>query len=156
MAVVAGGGRGGDDGGRAELMGVILDVTDLRRSDVDLRAAIEERNLLIAEVHHWVRSALQFVTPVLDLKAAAMRGTDAADHLRRAADRVQAVAAVHGVLYWPKDVCIVDLGIFFETPVDHVAPSIGGDEQGIEVTMRIEEWPVRIATDRTIPLLAQR
>ena len=134
------------------LTGVTLDVTDLRRSESELRVAVEERDLLIAEVHHRVKNSLQLVTSVLNLEAAAAAGTDAADRLRRAADRVQAIATVHGVLYQSEDVRAVDLGAFLHTLVDHIAASVGGDEQGIEVTTRIEAEPVRIATDRAISL----
>lgn len=142
----------GATGGAPHLTGVVLDVTDLRRSEAELRIAVEERDLLIAEVHHRVKNSLQLVTSVLNLEAAAAAGTDAADRLRRAADRVQAIASVHGVLYQSEDVRAVDLGAFLHTLVDHIAASSGGDEQGIEVTTRIEEEPVRIATDRAISL----
>jgi PAS domain S-box-containing protein len=134
------------------LTGVTLDVTDLRQSEADLRAAVGERDLLIAEVHHRVKNSLQLVTSVLNLEAAAAAGSDAADRLRRASDRVQAIASVHGVLYQSEDVRAVDLGAFLETLVQHIAASVGGEEQGIEAATRIEERPVRIATDRAISL----
>ena len=134
------------------LTGVALDVTDLRRTEVELRTAVEERDLLIAEVHHRVKNSLQLVTSVLNLEAAAAMGTDAAQRLRRAADRVQAIATVHGVLYQSEDVRTVDLGAFLQTLVDHITTSVGGEEQGITVTTTIEEKPVRIATDRAISL----
>ena len=131
------------------LVGVIMDVSDLRRNEQDLAEAVAARDLLLKEVNHRVKNSLALVISILRLEAAGVRGTSAADRLLSAAARVQAVAAVHGALYGGEDVRTVAMAPFLERLCAELAASVGADARGVTVT--VEADPVELATERAVP-----
>ena len=62
-------------------------------------ALLEEKDLLMREVHHRVKNSLQLVQAMLRLQARVIPAEEGRHHLEEAAGRVLAIAAVHRRLY---------------------------------------------------------
>ena len=131
---------------------MVLDITDLRQREAELREAVAARDVLLAELNHRVKNSLQLVTSVLNMEAAGAEraGEDVADRLRAAAARVGAIATVHATLYHGEDVRSVEFGAFLDTLCRNLAAAAGAEARGIAVTVEAE--PVRVPTDRAIAL----
>ena len=136
----------------AVVVGVLLDVTDIREGEAQLREAVAARDMLLAEVNHRVKNSLQLVTSVLNMEAAQAEraGEDGADRLRAAAARVRAIATVHAALYHGEDVRSVEFGGFLQTLCRHLAAAAGAEARGI--ALAVEAETVRVSTDRAISL----
>jgi two-component sensor histidine kinase len=142
----------GVEGEPPRIIGMVLDVTDLHRREVELEAAVEARDMLLAEVNHRVKNSLQLVTSVLNMEAAqaARAGEDVAGRLRAAAARVGAIATVHAALYHGEDVRSVAFGAFLDTLCRHLAEASGAGAR--RIALEVEAEPVRVQTDRAISL----
>ena len=134
------------------IIGLVIDVTDIREGEAQLREAVATRDMLLAEVNHRVKNSLQLVTSVLNMEAAQAEraGEDGADRLRAAAARVGAIATVHAALYHGEDVRSVEFGAFVGTLCRHLAAVAGAEARGI--ALAVEAEPVRVVTDRAISL----
>jgi two-component sensor histidine kinase len=78
-----------------DLAAVVMDELELR---ISARQAIEREKLLKKEIDHRVMNSLQFVSSMLTLQSLALNA-DATAELKRAANRVAAVAQVHRNFY---------------------------------------------------------
>ncbi|WP_162136597.1 histidine kinase dimerization/phosphoacceptor domain -containing protein [Oceaniovalibus guishaninsula] len=132
------------------LVGVILDITDLKQREEDLRAAVEQRDLLIAEVNHRVKNSLQLVTSILMLESRAATDPATRSVLMSATGRIQAIATIHATLYQDNDVSAVQLDTYLARFCQHLERSVASSERRIAVHLRAE--PIRLATDRAITL----
>ena len=68
-------------------------------SQMELRRAITERELLVQEAHHRVKNSLQMVQSLLSLQARMTEYPEAAQQLRESATRISAFGAMHEHLY---------------------------------------------------------
>ena len=68
-------------------------------SQMELKRAIGERELLVQEAHHRVKNSLQMVQSLLSLQARMTAYPEAAQQLRESATRISAFGAMHEHLY---------------------------------------------------------
>ncbi len=85
-----------DSAGVTQLLLVASDVTHQREAErARLQAAIDQREVLVREVHHRIKNNLQGVAGLLQQNAA--RRPEVAGVLNEAVGQVQAIAQVHGL-----------------------------------------------------------
>ncbi|MBL8306367.1 MAG: PAS domain S-box protein [Rubrivivax sp.] len=85
-----------DAAGAAQLLLVATDVTEQRAAErARLQAAIDQREVLVREVHHRIKNNLQGVAGLLQQNAS--RRPELADMLSEAVGQVQAIAQVYGL-----------------------------------------------------------
>lgn len=88
-----------DNGAPKFFIVVIQEIGDRKRAEAGLQAALAEKEVLLAEIHHRVRNNLQLVVSLLSLEAA--KHTDV--RLRAAVEnmlaRIQAMGLIHQQLY---------------------------------------------------------
>ncbi len=85
---------------------------ELEKAKRALEAELKQKELLIKEVNHRVKNSLQIVSSILRLQVPRTTSMEAADALRNAVARVQAIAAVHERLYTGEDATVVRLDSF--------------------------------------------
>ncbi|WP_375256802.1 sensor histidine kinase [Citreimonas sp.] len=132
------------------VVGIVIDVTTIRENEVELRDALEARDLLIAEVNHRVKNSLQMVTSILNLEAAGSRNEDARASLRAATARVNAVAAIHASLYEDSEVSSVQIDRYLERLSEHLRGSLSREGRVVRIALDVQ--PVRLRTDKAVTL----
>ncbi len=94
------------------VLATIVDITERRRRDEQLRAMLEEKQLLLRELHHRVKNNLQMVDSLLDLQADRVHDAQAAALLRDSQHRIRAMSLVHRQLYMSDNFARVDFQEF--------------------------------------------
>ncbi len=112
----------------------------------DLRRSLEEKEVLLREVHHRVKNNLQVISSLLALQQRRLEGTEAAQALGEAHARVRSISLVHDQLYRAADLGDVDFHAYLETLVARLAQTAG---PGVEVSVDVA--PVQLGVDRAIP-----
>ncbi|MGB3722992.1 MAG: histidine kinase dimerization/phosphoacceptor domain -containing protein [Pacificimonas sp.] len=132
------------------LIGTVIDVTAIRENEAELKASVEERDLLIAEVNHRVKNSLQIVTSILNLEAKSAASEETRDGLLSAGARVQAIATIHASLYEDDDVRNVQLDNYLRRFCQHLTISLGAKTR--DVSLNIDADPIKLPTDKAITL----
>ena len=101
-------------GGVFEYLGVLLDITERREGEERLKASLQEKEVLLKEIHHRVKNNLTVINSLLNLQASTLtdRGTKAV--LREAANRVGSMAAIHEQLYRSSNLAAIDFRPYVE------------------------------------------
>jgi PAS domain S-box-containing protein len=121
---------------------------EIRESEGRLRAAVEEREALLKELHHRVKNNLQVITSLLEMQARQAPDTPAPASLSDARNRITAIANIHELLYQSGSYSDVDLGRYARRLVQHVV-SLYDPESRIDASVSGDG--VRMELVRAVP-----
>lgn len=122
-----------------------------RSAEERLRISLEEKDVLLREVHHRVKNNLQVVYSLLYLQANALGGrveSVALDAFRQSCARIRSMAVIHERLYRSEDLSGVDFGDYLEALIPDLLDAWGrtGD-----VAVTLVARGVRLPLDVAIP-----
>jgi PAS domain S-box-containing protein len=135
---------------------VSLDISESKRKEEELAAALAERDRLLAqkeallsEVNHRIKNSLQLVSSILNMDANRSAPGEGRARMESAAARVQAVASVHELLYRSNEVTTVACGTYLRELCASLGAG-GAAGAGVEVVCDVVE--VRLSADKAIAL----
>jgi len=88
----------------------IVDITERRRAQHKLEDALQEKTVLLNEIHHRVKNNLQVIASLLNLQATNSSNPEVRAILGETQNRVRAMTLTHQLLYEHKDFARIDLG----------------------------------------------
>jgi two-component sensor histidine kinase len=101
--------------------------------DRRLRDAVDQKTVLIKEIHHRVKNNLQIVMSLLSIQANQVKDSGARDALMQAQTRINALALVHRILNELEDQSILDLKQLLEELAHQIAGGMGNENVRIQV-----------------------
>jgi len=113
-----------------------------------LRASLEEKEVLLREVHHRVKNNLAAIISMLNLQRQATGGTATAAILADLGDRIKSMALVHEKLYRSDQLSRIDSQDYFEALSSHLIKSIAPCGH---VRCRVAAKGVEMNLDTAIP-----
>jgi PAS domain S-box-containing protein len=134
------------DEGTMVLAGVV-DISDRKREEERLRAALKEKEILLGEIHHRVKNNLQIVHSLLDLQSASISDPAAVEMLRDGQNRIRSMALIHQLLYFSKDFARVDFATFLDNLIPTLVSSyaIESDRFTISINAADGQLPLNAA-----------
>ncbi len=116
-----------------------------------LRAALEQRDLLMADIHHRVKNNLQIVASLLNLQADRARESGAGAEFAMARERVQALATLHQHLYMRRNYEQAELRPFLDDLCRQLSDTLGMARRNA-VTIDIDVEDIALPSDQAISL----
>ncbi len=118
--------------------------------DQKLRDAVEQKTLLVREIHHRVKNNLQIVVSLLNLQARELKDSAAQEALKQARMRINALALVHRILHDIEEQTLVNLKPLLEDLTTQTNEGLGGERRDIAVSTDIA--PRHVSGDVAVPL----
>ncbi|NTU55400.1 MAG: hypothetical protein HGA79_04045, partial [Anaerolineales bacterium] len=112
-------------------------------------ALLDEKEVLLKEVHHRVKNNLQVISSLLNLQAAKISDPDTKDVLRESQNRVRTMALIHEKLYQSSDLAQVNFRSYLQSLVTYLTQSYR--ERSVNVTVQIEAEDIMLDIDAAIP-----
>lgn len=113
------------------------DVTEEWKRKQQLRNMLEEKEVLIKEIHHRVKNNLAVISGLLELKSAKTESTEAREVLRESMLRVHAIAAIHEKLYQTEDFSSISIDNYVNELISYIGPSIQQNDRDIQINTDI-------------------
>ena len=123
---------------------------ELRETNSRLERLAAQQAVLLREVNHRVANSLQLISAMIGLQSRRIEEPEAREVLRRAAERVDAVALVHRRLYTSNDVEFVDMDQYLENLVSEFRRALAPDGGSSRIELTTE--PVRVETDKAVSI----
>ena len=98
----------------------IVDISDRRIKEIKIEAALREKDILLAEVHHRVKNNLQVINSLLALQSAKIKDDATLALMIESQNRIKSMAMIHQTLYESRDFTFVD----FHSFLDRIVPSL--------------------------------
>lgn len=111
---------------------------------------LQEKDLLMKEVHHRVENSLQLVRSILQLQARAQTSPEIRVQLEEAASRITAIGAVHQRLHAGGSVETADVPSYFDGLMEDVRLMLSGDDTARSIA--IDSPPIALPVSVITPL----
>ena len=138
-----------DAAGRRLLGGVSVDITEQKRTEAALSAALAAKDALLQELQHRVKNNLQTVSSLLNMQAESFSEPGPRQALRDAQRRVQSMALIHEQMYGHKQVDELVFGDYARRLTSDLFDSFGISPE--TVRLRFDCDPVSLKMDQMIP-----
>ena len=131
------------------ISGIARDITASKEADRRIKASLQEKEVLLKEVHHRVKNNLQVVSSLLNIEAGRMTHPEAIDAFRKSQSRVRSIAAFHEGVYQAKDLANVDMARYLGDLLRGLRGTYGAPSDGVATQVRAEG--VELSADLAIP-----
>lgn len=132
-----------------ELQSVGRDVTEERTAQTQIRESLQEKEVLLREIHHRVKNNLQIVSSLLKLQAAHLHDSQAQAIFADSHSRINSMALIHERLYRSGDLARVDFASYIDDLMLHLFRSHGAHSRNLHYRVEIADLHLRV--DNAIP-----
>lgn len=129
----------------AFVLASIVDITERKRAQAQIEAALAEKTVLLNEIHHRVKNNLQIVAGLLMLQAGQVRTPEIRALLDESRSRVQTMALIHQFLYETGDFSRIDLGEYLARLVLMLRETFATERNRVKLTVANEKVLVDIS-----------
>lgn len=131
------------------ILSVILDLSERKQSEKRIQDALQQKDLLLKEVHHRVKNNLQVIHSLLDLQALKILDHDLVDVLRDSQNRIRSMSLIHQTLYQSQNFAQVDFQRFLGELLPRLTESYGARSR--QVNIDIQARDVKLPINEAIP-----
>ncbi|WP_306151776.1 sensor histidine kinase [Roseovarius sp. MMSF_3281] len=137
-----------------EVLAETLRAMTRRLSEQDRRREedLQEKTVLLREVHHRVKNNLQLISSMMNMQIRATDSDEAKNVLRRVQDRVMALSAIHRYLYLARKLSMLRADKLLEEIIQQlvIVGTLEESDQKISVSTQLDK--VEINPDQSVPL----
>ena len=129
-------------------LGVHSDITVQKEREFELAQSVEEKKILLQEIHHRVKNNLQIVSSLLSLQAKISKSPETAEILLSNQDRINSMAMVHELLYRSDKFKNIHFRKYIENLLTSISNSIL-DKTRMNIVSEISD--IKINIDTVVP-----
>ena len=126
----------------------ITDITERKRSEEQIRTSLEEKEVLLKEIHHRVKNNLQIVSSLLSLQSGYSREDVVRELFVESQNRVKSMALIHEKLYQSTDMANIDFADYIQSLARNLFHSYVANLETISLTTDVT---VSLGIDHAIP-----
>ena len=115
-----------------------------------LEQQVNEKEMLLKEVHHRVKNNLQTVSSLLRMQGRSIEDAQTLSQIRSSQNRVVCMAMVHEMLYRREDLSCIEYSTYVQQLGEYLVKSLKGTESNIRLNINIPE--IELGIDTAIPL----
>ncbi len=122
-----------------------------KKTEEQLKASVEEKEVLLKEVHHRVKNNLQVISSLLNLQSYFITDEKTKNIFRDTKNRIKTLALVHERLFNSQDIEYVNLSEYIKSIVDLL--SFSYDKEYIEIEYNFDpEITGKFSIEKAIPV----
>lgn len=122
----------------------------LNRDEAALEAAIDDKTVLLKEVHHRVKNNLQLIASIISMQGRVIEDDDAKRTLHSVQDRVAALASIYKNLYQAEHLDSVNADRLMSEVISQMTRAAIGPDRRIDI--ETELVPLVLQPDQAVPL----
>ena len=111
---------------------------EVRRKTEDLNGALEEKNLLLQEVHHRVKNNLQIILSLIRLQADSISSETLREKFSVVENRINAIAKTYSILLSKDSFKTIDMQEYIDELVDDLRFAMGKEELKIQKEIALQ------------------
>lgn len=128
-------------------------LSDTMASKALLDKSIEEKNILLKEIHHRVKNNLQIITSLLGLQSSLIKDEKINAIFLQSQQRIRSIALVHEMLYHTSDLSQINYPDYLVQLAGALLNSMKSDQKKIECEVQAPEVYLNISTAIPVGLI---
>jgi two-component sensor histidine kinase len=125
------------------------ELKERRHVEEKLRASLQDKEVLLKEIHHRVKNNLQIISSLLSLQANLVQDSSSREALRESQNRVHSMALIHEKIYQSENLSEVNLATYIETLVNTLVHTYQRANQNIQINILAEK--VTLGINNAVP-----
>lgn len=138
------------EGNLRKLVGSHIDITDRVEQEMALKKALEEKNILLSEVHHRIKNNLAVISGILQLQLDYLDTAKERSIFLETISKVRSISLIHEALYQNTSISDISVHEYLPRVVQTIQDSFSNKEKLIRIYIDIDE--LNIAIEKAIPL----
>lgn len=135
--------------GEPTILAIARDITERKRVEAELRAALKEKDVMLREIHHRVKNNMQVMSSLLRLQMAQIADSQAREAFRKSQARIQSMAMIHERLYQSGNLARIDFADYVDKLVTHLYVVYEVDHERVQ--FKNETGQVELDINQAIP-----
>jgi two-component sensor histidine kinase len=120
-----------------------------RQAEEQIRASLQEKEVLLKEIHHRVKNNLQIISSLLSLQSRHIKYEQALEMFKDSQNRVKSMALIHERLYHSEDLSRIDFAKYTQSLTTHLFQSYGVHSNVVKLKLNVVD--VFLGIDTAIP-----
>lgn len=127
----------------------IRNITERKLAEDRLQASLQEKEVLLREIHHRVKNNLQVIQSLISLQSRRIKDGQALDMYKESQRRIRSMALIHERLYQSANLSRIDFADYLRSLVVHIFHSVLSNTGRVELKLDLE--PVELNINIAIP-----
>jgi len=132
-----------------EISGIGHDITAKKLSELNLKNSLNEKEVLLREVHHRVKNNMQVISSILSLQSSYIQDEKVLNILSESQNRIKSMAFIHERLYRTKDFSKLKFSDYIENLATSLVSTYEAGKVKIQMEFDLDE--VFLNLDSAIP-----
>ncbi|MBN8634747.1 MAG: PAS domain S-box protein [Anaerolineae bacterium] len=128
---------------------VARNITERIQSETRLRTSLQEKEVLLKEIHHRVKNNMQIIASLLNLQSGTIADPATRVQFEDSQNRIRSMALVHERLYRSSELSHIDFEAYLRDLTGHLVQGYHGRSHGVELEIRAEN--IQLDVDTAIP-----
>lgn len=129
-------------GAPVRMLGIVQDITERKKAEDLIHCSLQEKEVLLKEIHHRVKNNMQVIHSLLNLQAKSIPDKSVRVLFEDARNRVNSMALIHEKLYRSKDLAHVDFREYLQSLIAGIADTY--KRQDVVLSLDMEPVPLDV------------
>ncbi len=111
------------EGKVSEISLVAHDISEKKKSNIEIESSLKEKDVLLKEIHHRVKNNLQVISSILNLQSSFITDEKILSILQESRNRVRTMAIIHENLYRTEDFASINFAEYLDNLMGNLISS---------------------------------
>ena len=125
------------------------EIGERQRTQEQIQATLEEREILLKEIHHRVKNNLQLIASLLSMQARRISDPATLEVFADSQSRVHSMALIHERLYKSESLAEIDFGVYVRALANDLLPSHAAHPESIRLDIDVVD--IALDLDTAVP-----
>ncbi len=125
------------------------EIIERKRAEEEMATSLQEKEMLLREVHHRVKNNLQVISSLLNLQSANIEDKKTLEMFRESQNRVISMAKIHEKLYRSGDLAKIDFAEYIRSLTYDLLRSYRSTSNHVDLKINVQN--IRLGIDTAIP-----
>ena len=125
------------------------EIKEHKKAEEAIQASLDEKNVLLKEIHHRVKNNLQIICSLISLQSGNIKDPIALEMCLDSQHRIKSMALIHESLYQSDNLALINFSEYINNLVDNLVMSY--DEPSRPVSTKVTVDNVELGIDSAVP-----
>jgi PAS domain S-box-containing protein len=134
-------------GTAAVLIGI--DITERKQAETKIQASLQEKEVLLKEIHHRVKNNLQVISSLLKMQSRSLNDPKILEMFQESQSRIHSMALIHEKLYQSEDLARINCADYIHNLTSHLYRSYQVSPRNIQLDVTVDN--ISLSIDAALP-----
>jgi PAS domain S-box-containing protein len=125
------------------------EIKEREKAEEKIKISLEEKELLLKEIHHRVKNNLQIVSSLLDLQSGYLKSKEDLKFIRESQNRIKSMSLIHEQLYQSKDLANINFEEYIRNLIASLLRSYAVSLDNVSFKINVKD--VALDINKAIP-----